>query len=83
MTKIPDIVVLVGQKKELNAVRECKKLGVTTITILDTNCDPTLTKFLVPGNDDSIVSVFAILKVFSDSINIGKGTTHKILPNDF
>lgn len=69
MTKIPDIVIIVGQNKELNAVKECLKLGVSLITVLDTNCDPTLTDFLIPANDDSISSVSLILKALSESIN--------------
>lgn len=72
MTSIPDIVIIIGQKKEINAVKECLKLGICIITILDTNCDPTLTDFLIPANDDSISSVSLILKSFSDSIKIGK-----------
>ena len=72
MNNIPDIVVLVGQNKELNAVKECLKLGVTVITILDTNCDPTLTDFLIPANDDSISSVSLILNALSESIKKGK-----------
>lgn len=68
MTKIPDIVIIVGQNRELNAVKECLKLGISIITILDTNCDPTLTDFLVPANDDSLSSVALILKSFCESI---------------
>lgn len=68
MKKIPDIVIIVNQSRELNAVKECLKLGISIITILDTNCDPTLTDFLVPANDDSISSITLILKAFSDSI---------------
>lgn len=72
MNNVPDIVILVGQNKELNAVKECLKLGVTIITILDTNCDPTLTDFLIPANDDSISSVSLILNALSESIKKGK-----------
>lgn len=72
MISLPDIVILIGQKKEINAVKECKKLGITTITIVDTNCDPTLTNFLVPANDDSIPSVSLILEALSESINKGR-----------
>lgn len=68
MDRIPDIVIIIGQNKELNAVRECLKLGISLITITDTNCDPTLTDFLVPANDDSISSVALILKSFSQSL---------------
>lgn len=72
MAKIPDIVILVGQNKEMNAVKECIKLNITMITILDTNCDPTLTDLLIPANDDSVSSISLILKVLSDSIYKGK-----------
>lgn len=72
MSNVPDIVILVGQNKELNAVKECLKLGVTVITILDTNCDPTLTDFLIPANDDSISSVSLILNALSESIKKGR-----------
>nr|YP_009145469.1 ribosomal protein S2 [Monomorphina parapyrum]AKL78942.1 ribosomal protein S2 [Monomorphina parapyrum] len=69
MPGIPDVVILVGQLRELNAVRECIKLGIPLITILDTNCDPTLTDFLVPANDDSVASVSLILNEFSKAIS--------------
>ena len=69
MKSVPDIVILVGQNRELNAVKECIKLNISLITILDTNCDPTLTDFLVPANDDSVASVSLILNEFSKSIS--------------
>lgn len=72
MTEIPDIVIIVGQSKESNAIKECLKLGICIITILDTNCDPTITDFLVPANDDSIPSVSLILRCFSDSLITNK-----------
>jgi small subunit ribosomal protein S2 len=70
MKSIPDIVILVGQLRELNAVKECLKLNITLVTILDTNCDPMLTDFLVPANDDSVSSVSLILNEFSRSIKL-------------
>lgn len=68
MTNLPDIVIIIGQNKEINAVKECIKLGITTITILDTNCDPTLTDFLIPANDDSVSSVSLILNCLMQSV---------------
>lgn len=70
--KIPDIVIIVGQPEEINAVRECRKLGIRSITILDTNCDPTLTDLFVPANDDSTCSVKLLLTTFSKAIQEGK-----------
>nr|YP_009105922.1 ribosomal protein S2 [Gloeotilopsis sterilis]AIT94801.1 ribosomal protein S2 [Gloeotilopsis sterilis] len=72
MTKIPDIVIIVGQPEELNAVKECKKLGLTTITILDTDCDPNLADYFVPANDDSVASIQLLLNLFLESIQRGQ-----------
>lgn len=72
MKKVPDIVILIGQNREMNAIKECIKVNATTISILDTNCDPTLTKFSIPANDDSVSSLSLILSILSDSINEGR-----------
>ena len=71
MTRLPDIVIIIGQTRELNAVYECRKLGLRTITILDTNCDPLLADLFIPANDDSIQSIKWILKKLAASINKG------------
>lgn len=75
MTKIPDIVIIIGQTKEINAVKECLKLNIKTVTIVDTNCDPTLTDFFIPANDDSVSSVGLILSELSKSIIKGKNNS--------
>lgn len=69
MKSIPDVVIVVGQIREINAVKECLKLSIPLVSILDTNCDPTLTEYLVPANDDSVSSVTLILNEFSKAIN--------------
>nr|NP_074969.1 ribosomal protein S2 [Euglena longa]P24352.2 RecName: Full=Small ribosomal subunit protein uS2c; AltName: Full=Plastid 30S ribosomal protein S2 [Euglena longa]CAC24580.1 ribosomal protein S2 [Euglena longa] len=61
MKKIPDVVFLIGQSDLKKAIGECLKLNVPTISILDTDCDPTMTNFFIPANDDSISSIFFIL----------------------
>jgi small subunit ribosomal protein S2 len=72
MTAIPDVVIIVGQPDELNAVRECQKLGLRSITILDTDCDPNLADLFVPANDDSVASLQLILAEFVDAIKKGQ-----------
>ncbi len=72
MKKIPDVVIIVGQPDERNAVLECQKVGLRTITILDTDCDPTLADLFVPANDDSARSVKFLLDTFVESIRNGK-----------
>lgn len=73
MPGLPDVVIIVGQPVELNAVKECNKLGIRTITILDTNCDPQLADLVIPANDDSIRSVELIVGELADSILKGQG----------
>lgn len=58
---LPDLVVIVGQPHERNAVLECEKLNIPTITLLDSNCDPTLSTYGITANDDSTRSVELIL----------------------
>jgi small subunit ribosomal protein S2 len=72
MEKIPDIAIIIDQKREMTAIRECRKLGIPIVSILDTNCDPDLVDVPIPGNDDAVRSIKIILKVLTDSIITGK-----------
>lgn len=72
MSRIPDVVIIVGQPDERNAVLECKKLGIPTVTILDTDCDPSLADLFVPGNDDSPGAVNFLLQSFGEAIREGQ-----------
>nr|YP_010020976.1 ribosomal protein S2 [Chaetoceros muellerii]QOK35995.1 ribosomal protein S2 [Chaetoceros muellerii]UHB41324.1 ribosomal protein S2 [Chaetoceros sp. DS1] len=72
MPRIPDVAIIVDQKREMTAVRECRKLGIPIISILDTNCDPDLVDIPIPGNDDAVRSIKLILRSLTDSINSGK-----------
>nr|WDA99984.1 ribosomal protein S2 [Cyanidium sp. THAL103] len=68
MEKIPDIAIIVDPKKENTAILECKKLEITTIGILDTNCDPNFVDIPIPANDDAIRSVQLMLSKLSTAI---------------
>lgn len=72
MQRLPDVAIIVDQKREITAVRECRKLGIPIISILDTNCDPDLVDIPIPGNDDAVRSIKLILKSLSDNIISGK-----------
>ena len=72
MASIPDVVIIVGQPDEINAVHECQKLGLRSVTILDTDCDPTLADLFVPANDDSVASLQLILSEFVEAISKGQ-----------
>jgi len=72
MQTIPDVAIIVDQKRELTAIRECRKLGIPIISILDTNCDPDLIDIPIPGNDDAVRSIKLILNTLSESILLGQ-----------
>lgn len=74
MENLPDIAIIIDQKREITAVRECRKLGIPIISILDTNCDPDLVDIPIPGNDDAVRSIKIILKSLTDSIISGKSS---------
>jgi small subunit ribosomal protein S2 len=72
MQNVPDIAIIIDQKREMTAIRECRKLGIPVISILDTNCDPDLVDIPIPGNDDAVRSIKLILKSLTDNIITGK-----------
>ncbi len=71
MRKVPDIVVIVDQKREHNAISECQKLGIPVVSILDTNCDPDIVDIPIPANDDAIRSIKLIVGKLADAIYEG------------
>jgi len=72
MSQIPDIAIVVDPKRESTAVAECRKLGITIISILDTNCDPNIADIPIPANDDAVRSIKLIISTLSDAIITGK-----------
>lgn len=77
MKYLPDVLIIIDQKKEINAVLECKKLGIRSITILDTDGDPSLADLFVPANDDSITALSFILEEFLKYIQYGQKKFNK------
>jgi small subunit ribosomal protein S2 len=72
MRKVPDIVVIIDQKREHNAISECQKLGIPVVSILDTNCDPLVADVPIPANDDAIRSIKLIIGKLADAIYEGR-----------
>lgn len=72
MRRLPDIVVIVDQRREHNAIMECQKLGIPIISMLDTNCDPGLVDIPIPANDDAIRSVKLIMGKLANAIYEGR-----------
>jgi len=72
MPNIPDVAIIIDQKREITAVLECRKLGIPIVSMLDTNCDPELVDVPIPGNDDAVRSIKLILNSLTDSIIKGQ-----------
>ena len=68
MNKLPDALFVVDPSKEIIAVREARKLGIPIFGIVDTNCDPDLVDYVIPGNDDAIRAVKLIVGVMTNAI---------------
>ncbi len=72
MTKVPSAVWIVDTNKEHIAVAEARKLNIPIVAILDTNCDPDVVNYPIPGNDDAIRSVALLTRVIADAVAEGK-----------
>ena len=72
MRKVPDIVVIVDQRREYNAILECEKLTIPIVSMLDTNCDPDVADIPIPANDDAIRSIKLIVGKLADAIYEGR-----------
>lgn len=73
MNRLPECLFIVDPGKERNAVREAKRLGITTVALIDTDSDPSDIDLPIPGNDDGIRSVELILRHLADAVIAGKG----------
>ncbi len=72
MNGIPDVVYITDSRKEAIAVAEAKKLNIPIVSIVDTNCDPDVIDYIIPGNDDAIRAVKLISRVIADAVLAGK-----------
>ncbi len=75
LSRLPECLVVFDPKKEKNAVNEARKMGITTVALSDTDCDPDLVDLPIPGNDDSIRSIELVAARLADAILEGKSQT--------
>lgn len=73
MDRLPNALIIVDPKKEINAIREARKLNIPVFGIVDTNCDPDDVDYVIPGNDDAVRSVKVILGALTNAICEAKG----------
>src|SRR6202171_1579736 len=72
MTRLPDAVFVIDTKKEHLAVTEANKLGVPVVAVVDTNCDPDVIDYVIPGNDDAIRAGNLLCRVIADAVEEGR-----------
>jgi len=72
MEKLPSLIFLVDSKKELICTKEARKLGIPTIGLIDSNCNPNDVDFVIPGNDDAVRAVKLITAKMADAVIAGK-----------
>ncbi|HMO83555.1 MAG TPA: 30S ribosomal protein S2 [Lacipirellulaceae bacterium] len=72
MSRLPECLVVVDPKREKNAVKEARKLGIATVALIDTDCDPDQVDLPIPGNDDSIRSIELVANMLADAITASK-----------
>ena len=68
MKKLPNAMVIVDPRKEENAIKEARILNIPVFGVVDTNCDPDMVDYVIPGNDDAVRSVKLMLGVLTNAI---------------
>ena len=68
MTKLPQALIIVDSMKEENAIKEAKKLNIPVFGIVDTNCDPDMVDYVIPGNDDAVRAIKVVLGALTNAI---------------
>jgi small subunit ribosomal protein S2 len=71
LDKLPSIIFVIDTKKEHIAVVEAKRMGIPVIAVVDTNCDPDMIDFAIPGNDDAIRSSNLMCRIVADAVEEG------------
>ncbi len=72
LTRLPKAIFVIDTKKEHIAVTEANKLGLSVIAVVDTNCDPDVIDYVIPGNDDAIRSGRLMCRIISDAVKEGR-----------
>ncbi len=72
MSRLPTALFVIDPKRESNAVTEARKLDIPIVAIVDTNCDPEVVDYIVPGNDDAIRSITAVTTIVAEAVLAGQ-----------
>jgi small subunit ribosomal protein S2 len=74
MTTLPDAMFVIDPNAEVIAVREARRMGIPVVAIVDTNCDPDLVNWVIPGNDDALRAIRLFTSKISDAVLSGRQT---------
>ncbi len=72
MSALPDVMFVIDSNAEDIAVREARRMGIPVVAIVDTNCDPSMVDWIVPGNDDALRAIRLFASKISDAIVEGR-----------
>ena len=67
MDHLPQLAFIIDPNREDIAVKECRKLGIPIVAVTDTNCDPDLIDYIIPGNDDAIRAIKLFVGAFAEA----------------
>src|SRR5947209_817547 len=72
MQRLPEAIFVIDTKKEHIAVTEANKLGIPIVAVVDTNCDPDVIQYVIPGNDDAIRAGTLMCRIIADAVEEGR-----------
>ena len=72
LDRVPDAIFVIDTKKEHIAVTEARKLGLPVVAVVDTNCDPDVIDYVIPGNDDAIRAGALLCRLMADAVTEGR-----------
>ena len=72
MNRLPECVVVIDPNKEKNSIREARRMGIASVALIDTDCDPDTVDLPIPGNDDGLRSIEIIMQHLADAVLEGK-----------
>lgn len=76
--KLPDAIFFIDPKLEVIAVQEARKMGIPVVAVIDTDCDPTMVDYKVPGNDDAIRAIRLFCAIIADAVVEGKAIYERV-----
>ncbi len=80
MSAVPDAIFLIDPRREENAIAEAKKLHIPVVSIVDTNCDPEMIDYPIPGNDDAIRAIKLITGLMANAVIEGRQGEDAVIP---